>query len=815
MRLPGLIMSTLLTSILVACGGGGGGGGGGGAGGTPVAPPAPPPPDVPVAPPVLPPVPPMPAPVVPGATTITMQPQSQSVALAATVSFTVETNGPAPLGYQWLRNGAPIDGATARTYAHSAAQPFDNGSVYRVIVRTSAGQLESAPAMVTVPGAGMRMVAGGLEKERTFDPLFDTRLDVSAIATDAAGNVYASKGENLSRFSADATWTSLGAQACGASTGIAVDNTGDMYLACGWGVIKRLASGATVPFAGARQSSGNVDGAATVARFRDISAITIGLDGLMYVADIGSGTIRRIAKDGAVTTMAGGPRNGTSVDGTGAAVKFREMRAIVADAQGNVYVTDRSAVRKVTPGGVVTTLAGDASATAPGWTDGSGAAARFGNLFGIAIDASGHLYVADAYYHNVRKVTLAGVVTTLAGSHEQFGSSNGFGRFASFNAPRWLAMGAGSNLIVADYGNGTYRHITPAGVVTTLAGMPGLERSSGGLNGLGQEASLRTPEGLAIDTNGNLLVADSLGHSVRAITPAGEVSTLAGSVLVNGSADSAGALASFRFPIRVAPAGNGVVFVRDSLGDITTEMIRRIGADGVVSTIQVPRDPLSVTSSGALATEYNRLLAADKNGNYYVWTFAVGASYCAPGAIAPSCAGLGGRQTWRKIAPNGATVTILSGDALYPGTAVTIDSTGTQLKNMAVDQQGVMYFADITNKTVLKLTPAGVLSVLGGMFKESGDVDGPAGQARLSFPEGIAVDPAGNAYVIDGANSTIRKITPSGAITTLAGTPLKYTDPTGTLPGTLRAVKGIAVDAKGTVFITQENAILKIVQPVQ
>jgi sugar lactone lactonase YvrE len=786
-RLAGFILST---SLLAACGGGGGG-----SDAAPVAP-------------IVPPAEPV-------STSISAQPQSQAITLNSVASFSVSTSGPVPLGYQWLRNGTPIDGATAASYTPPSARPLDNGAVFRVIVRTGQGQLESAPASLTVPGTGMRMVAGGLEMERTFDPIFDARQDKSAIATDAAGNVFTVKGVDLSKFTPDGVGEYLGKETCDPVRGIAVDKTGQMYIACVSSIIKRSANGVPTVFAGSRVSAGNIDGAAAVARFNTIAAITIGLDGLLYVADSGNGTIRRIAADGAVTTLAGAARNGTAVDGTGAAARFTEMRGLVADGQGNVYVTEPSAVRKVSAAGVVTTLAGDASATAPGWSDGAGPAARFGNLFGIAIDAAGQMYVADAYYHTIRKLSPSGVVSTLAGSHEQFGSSNGFGRFASFNMPRWLAVGANGVVVVVDYGNGTLRKVTPAGAVTNMNGNPGLQRSSGGLDGFGQEARLRTPKGLAIDGSGNLLVADSLGHTVRKITPAGEVSTLAGSVLRYGTTDGSGAQASFRFPTRVASAGNGVVYVQDTLGDLTTDMIRRIGSDGAVTTVTVPRDPLSMTATGAQATEYNRFVTADMDGNYYVVTYAIGATYCPVGQTGPACEGLGGRMTLRKISPTGASVAILSGNTVYPGTTVTIDSTGTDFKNMAVDKNGVVYIADITNKTVLKIATSGAISVLAGKFKQSDTVDGPGDQARFTFPEAISVDTAGNVYVVDSSNAIVRKISPAGVVSTLAGTVSSYEDPTGVLPGTLRPVTGIAVGGSGTVYITQENAIVKIVQPAQ
>ena len=190
---------------------------------------------------------------------------------------------------------------------------------------------------------------------------------------------------------------------------------------------------------------------------------------------------------------------------------------MAVDGDGNLYVADtnNSTIRKVTPAGVVTTLAG-LNEEEPGSVDGTGTAARFREPSGVAVDGDGNLYVSDTYNHTIRKVTPAGVVTTLAGSAGSSGSDDGTGTAAGFNYLRGLAFDGDGNLYVADAGNNPIRKVTPAGEVTTLAGTAG---SSGSINGIGPAARFKYPTGVAVDGDGNLYVIDE--SKIRKVTPAG------------------------------------------------------------------------------------------------------------------------------------------------------------------------------------------------------------------------------------------------------------------------------------------------------
>jgi sugar lactone lactonase YvrE len=196
---------------------------------------------------------------------------------------------------------------------------------------------------------------------------------------------------------------------------------------------------------------------------------------------------------------------------------------IALDASGNAYVADNnnSTIRKIAADGTVTTIAGTAGTV--GWSDGQGAAASFDSPIGVAIDSSSNLYVTDYGTDIVRKITPSGTVTTLAGTPKVSGSADGTGALAQFYEPRGIAVDVQGNVFVADTGNSTIRKITPTGVVSTFAGTAGVYGSS---DGTGTAASFRGPTGIAIDSANNLYVTDTGNYAVRKITSAGVVTTL-------------------------------------------------------------------------------------------------------------------------------------------------------------------------------------------------------------------------------------------------------------------------------------------------
>lgn len=242
-------------------------------------------------------------------------------------------------------------------------------------------------------------------------------------------------------------------------------------------------------------------------------AVAVSRSGEVYVSDTDNNTIYKITERGPTVLAAGGGPGG-----------FSGPTSIAVDATGNVFVTDNAnaAIRKITPKGEVTVFAGKPGET--GTKDGTGGDARFTTPRGIAIDLAGNLYVADEGSSTIRKITPAGVVTTLAGLAGSPGSQNGTGSAAQFGAPRGLAVDVAGNVYVADTDNHLIRKITPSGAVTTLAGLAG---APGNNDGPGDNARFSEPRGIAVDGAGDVFVADTGNAAIRQISPARVVTTIA------------------------------------------------------------------------------------------------------------------------------------------------------------------------------------------------------------------------------------------------------------------------------------------------
>ena len=298
---------------------------------------------------------------------------------------------------------------------------------------------------------------------------------------------------------------------------------------------------ATVSTLAGSGAQGSADGTGSTASFAFPRGIAVDSAGNVYVGDHLNTKIRKVTPAGDVTTLAGSGTLGSD-DGTGSAASFYHPSGVAVDSAGNVYVADtyNNKIRKITPAGEVTTLAGSG---AVGSDDGTGSAATFDRPFGVALDSAGNVYVGDTYNNKIRKITPAGEVTTLAGSGA-YGGNDGAGSVANFANPYGVAVDSAGNVYVADFGNSKIRKITPAGDVSTLAG------------------SFNRPNGVAVDIAGNVYVADLFNHMIRKITPAGEVTTLAGSG-APGSADGIGSTATFYFPYDVALDSAGNVYVAD------------------------------------------------------------------------------------------------------------------------------------------------------------------------------------------------------------------------------------------------------------
>lgn len=486
------------------------------------------------------------------------------------------------------------------------------------------------------------------------------------------------------------------------------------------------------------------------ATFNSPSRVAVDASGVLYVADTSNHSIRKITPAGAVTTLAGSGSPGSS-DGSGSSASFSSPWGIAIDSAGNVFVADSQnhKIRKISSSGVVTTFAGSGT---PGSLDGQDEGAGFDTPLGLAVDAAGILHVADRGNHKIRRISTTGLVSTLAGSGAS-GSSNGTGNAATFQLPNDIAVGADGSVFVADSGNRLIRKITPAGMVTTLAGS-GLTHDQ---DGIGTAASFSHPLSIAADASGHVIIGDGISHRIRRISPTGVVTTFAGSG-VAGSADATGLSASFNGPVGLAVGPNGQLHVADS----NNHKIRQITPGGATSSFAGTGIPGNADATGVPA----------------------GLSGPADIVMIGSDAFFVDSVGVRKATPNGRVFTIAPMAWGFSG--------------IAVGPEEKLYVTNGSSHQVFKVTPStGEVELVAGSGSP-GHVNGPASSAQFRQPSGIAVDSAGNIFVADSGNHGIRKITPAGVVSTLAAGQ-------GPMVGQFSFPQAVAVASDGNVFVADTN----------
>lgn len=317
----------------------------------------------------------------------------------------------------------------------------------------------------------------------------------------------------------------------------------------------------------------------------------------------------------AINTLAGNATPG-STDDLGTAARFNHPIGVTTDSTGNVYIADtgNGTIRRITPAGEVSTFAGFAGSF--GSADGTGTNAQFYGPQGIAADSAGYLYVADTANATIRKISPAGAVSLFAGSAGSFNSLDGAGASARFYQPEGVAVDGAGNVYVADAWNHTIRKITAAAAVSTLAGLAG---NFGGADGTNSKARFNRPAGIALDNATNLFVTDSLNHTIRKITPGGTVSTIAGLAGVWGNADGTNSAARFFQPQGIYAADAATLFVVDS-GNQDLRKLSASGTNWVVTTVAgLSGTAGSADGTGAAAQFYFPAgLALDSAGYLYM-----------------------------------------------------------------------------------------------------------------------------------------------------------------------------------------------------
>lgn len=576
---------------------------------------------------------------------------------------------------------------------------------------------------------------------------------------------------------------------------------------------------------------------ATSASLGQVDAVAVDAAGNIYIANSTYSVVTVVDTSGNLTRLAGTGKTGFSGDnGPAASAQLATARGVAVDSSGNVFIADtfNHRIRKVS-NGTITTVAGNGTAGYSG-DGGQATSAQLSFPLAVAVDSSDNLYIADTNNHVIRRVS-GGTISTFAGTGTQgAGSNNVSPTSGALNAPEGVAVDTAGAVYFSDTGNNVIRKVS-GGVMTILAGQNfggvtlstplGLAVSSAGDiyftdsgnqrigrisgstlslfagdntgnagfsgdGGAAISARLNTPSGLAVDSSGRVLIADSQNFRVRRVA-SGTITTVAGLGTGGFVGDNGPAVGSQLFaPAAVAADNNGNIFIADA----GNSRVRQV-ANGSITTFAGNGTPGDAGDGGA-ATNANFLfptgVAADGSGNLYVADFDAARVRKVSGGVITAFAGTGNAG----ISPDGTAATSA---LLAFSPSITVDSSGTVYfsENGGVDNlSGVR-----VGSRVRKVTGGSLSTVAGaaGAAGFSGD-NGAATSSQLSRPYGVAVDGAGNVYIADTGNNRIRMVS-GGNITTVAGNGAAgFAGDGGPATGAqLNGPIGVAVDSAGNLFI--------------
>lgn len=620
------------------------------------------------------------------------------------------------------------------------------------------------------------------------------------VTTDAAGNVYASDLARVRKISPDGIITTV------AGNGI-----------MNWGV---------------GTFSGD-NGPATEAGLYTPTGLLIDPAGNLYIADLNNNRIRKVTPAGIITTVAGGGSLGVLGDGGPATSAWlNNPNAIAMDASGNLFITDNQnhRIRKVTPAGIISTYVGTGSASFCG-DGGPASSACIAYPYGLAFDTAGNLFISDTGNGRIRKVDTNGVISTIAGrTDSSYSADGGQALGTGLGGPQGLAFDSAGNLYFATPSR--IRKIATNGIISTVAGNGFTTELGDG--GQATSATLSYAADLAFDASGNMVIADANAYRIRKVNGNGIISTLAG----NGKSEffGDGQLAS-NAKLSLPTSGS---FDRQGnmlIADTGYGRIRKINVNGVISTIvgtmnlsaqignDIPGDggpainahlnePTGVVegSDGSLyIADYTNDRIRKVSPSGIISTIAI---FQRPHDIAIDANDnlfvteqLIGRI--QKLAPNGVISLVAGGassNVFNEGGAATAAYIN-QPTGMVMDALGNIYYADGPSHVVRKISPSGIVTTVAGSFLSNG-YSGDCGQARnakLDFPLGVAIDRSGNLFINDGYNHRVRKVTADGIITTVAGIGVAgYSGDGGpALAAKTSFPPGVIVDASGDVYIVE------------
>ena len=553
-------------------------------------------------------------------------------------------------------------------------------------------------------------------------------------------------------------------------TDVAVDGSGNLYIADrGHHRIRKIDStGKISTVAGTGEDSFGGDGSPAVhGQLSSPFGVAVDGSGNLYIADRDNHRIRKVDSAGTITTVAGTGEHGFSGDG-GAAVEAQlaSPTGVTVDGSGNLYIADRDnhRIRKIDSTGTITTVTGTGEDSFGG-DEGPAVRGHLSSPFGVGVDGSGNLYIADWGNHRIRKIDSTGTITTVAGTGEyaRVGESHGDGGpavEAQLNSPTGVAVDGAGNVYIVDAGLDIIRKVDSTGTITRIAGRgrrrwvpPGF----GGDGGPAVQAQLNSPTGVAVDGSGNLYIADRGNHRIRRVDSNGLITTTAGTGEYAFSGDGGPASqAQLSDPFAVAVDGAGNVYIADA----SNGRVRKVDSTGTITTIAGTGEYGFGGDGGPAVEAQFRIpigVLVDGSGNLYIADR--------------------DNQRIRKVDSTG-TITTIAGTGEYGFDGDDGPAVQAQLASpagMAVDGSGNLYIADSNNHAIRKIDSAGTITTVAGTGEHgfSGD-GGPAVEAQLFLPVGVAVDGSGNLYIADHANRRIRKVDSTGTITTVSA---KESDP--------------------------------------
>ena len=508
---------------------------------------------------------------------------------------------------------------------------------------------------------------------------------------------------------------------------------------------------------------------------------------------------------GVITTVAGTDWLFPSGNRPAVDAPLGPVAGVAVDPSGNLYLTDvgNHMVFKASADGTLTILAGNGIQ----WFSGDGGPATSASLAlpeGVAVDGAGNVYIADEENHNIRKVSPDGTITTVAGTGIPTGFIDGEGgdpaddlgddgpaTGASLSQPNGLAVDGAGNLYIADEENHRIRKVTTSGIITTIAGTG--QKGFSGDGGLATSAQLEQPAGVAVDAAGNIYIADTVNQRIRMVGLDGIITTVAGNGMVAFGGDGGPAVdASLNFPEAVAVDGSGNLYIADT----QNHRIRQVSLGGTITTVAGTGTASFAGDGGpptAASLNFPTAVAVDAAGTLYIADFSNG----------------------RVRRVSAGTISTLAGNGSFKyggdGAAATSAFLDQPL-GVAADSDGNFYIADTENHRIRKVTPDGTITTVAGTGVQgfSGD-GGLATSAELSAPRAVALDTNGTLYIADTGNASIRQVSPSGIITTVAGTGVFGSSGDGGVATNAEVGEPtrVAVDGAGNLYLSELFGVVR------